>query len=184
VWSVQLAATDSALGCARREVRRVVDGWGLDRVAAVAELLALELVNAAMGGTGQPVARLCYSELLDVRSLELRFQLAPQGLVIATWEEDPRPPRISQTGMSNGDGSALYWVPMLAETWDSFRSGTGKVTWCEIRIPHAGEQWLPRRRRHQRHRQRIPAVTDLTLLGRVRDRLLLLDTENHPRGQP
>jgi hypothetical protein len=54
VWSVQLAATDSALGCARREVRRVVDSWGLDRVAAVAELLALELVDAAMGGTGQP----------------------------------------------------------------------------------------------------------------------------------
>ena len=162
----------------------MVDGWGLDQVAAVAELLALELVNAAMGGTGQPVARLRYSELLDVRALELRIQLATQGLVIATWEEDPRPPRISQTGMSNGDGSALYWVPMLAETWDSFRSGTGKVTWCEIRIPHAGEQWLPRRRRHQRHRQRIPAVTDLALLGRVRDRLLLLDTENHPRGQP
>src|SRR5215475_1013929 len=39
---LRLAATDSALGCACREVRRVVDAWGLWQGADVVELLALE----------------------------------------------------------------------------------------------------------------------------------------------
>jgi len=80
-----------------------------------------------------------------VRSLELRFQLEAHGLIVATWDHDPRPPRMRQAGMGSGDGSELYWVPMSAEAWDFFRSGIGKVTWCEVRIPRAGEQRLPRR---------------------------------------
>ncbi len=90
-WSVQFAATDSALGCAQREVWRVVDGWGLNLIADVVELLALELVSVAMGAA---VARARYRELLQAHTFGLRFQLEAYGLVIATWDHDPRPPQV------------------------------------------------------------------------------------------
>jgi len=176
-WSVQLAATDSALGCARREVWRVVEGWGLGQIADVVELLALELVSVAMGGTGQhAVGPPRYQDLLRVGSLGLRFQLGAYGLVIATWDQDPRSPQFQQPGTGPAiDGRALYFVPMLAEAWDFFRSGTGKVVWAEVRIPSVGEGWLPRRRRTSVRRPTAPLVWDVALLGRVRDGLLRFD---------
>jgi len=71
---VQLAATDSALGCARREVWRVVEGWGLGQIADVVELLALELVSVAMGTSVQSVVWPSrYRDLLQVRVFGLRF---------------------------------------------------------------------------------------------------------------
>src|SRR6266511_6445452 len=168
-WSVQLADIDSALGCARREVWRVVDGWGLGQVADVVELLALELVSVAMGGSGPHVVESPgYRELLRVWSLGLRFQLEAWGLVIATWDEDPRSPRFKQPGTGPAaDGRALYYVPMLAEVWDYFRSGNGKVVWAEVRSPSAGERWLPRRGRTLARQPTVPLIRDIALLERV-----------------
>ncbi len=167
-WSVQLAATDSALGCAQREVWRVMDGWGLHHVADVVELLALELVSVALSAGGQELARPRYRELLRVRWLSLRFRLGSEGLVIATWDSDPRPPRFKQPGAGHGDGSELYWVPMLAEAWDYFQSGSGKVVWAEIRIPMPGERWLPQRAAIVRPAlPPMPANLDPSLLARV-----------------
>ena len=59
---LRLAATDSALGCARREVRRAVDAWGLEQIVDVVELLVLELVRVAMGGPAV-ARRPCYRDL-------------------------------------------------------------------------------------------------------------------------
>ncbi len=176
-WSVQFAATDSALGCAQREVWRVVDGWGLNLIADVVELLALELVSVAMGAA---VARARYRELLQAHTFGLRFQLEAYGLVIATWDHDPRPPQVQQPGTGHSDGSELYWVPMLAEAWDFFPSGSGKVVWAEVAIPPAGVGWLPRRKRRPYGERRLTTVTDLSLLERVRSGLYRLDTDNYP----
>src|SRR6266545_6273977 len=168
MWSLQLAATDSALGCAQREVWRIVEGWGLGQVGDVVELLALELVSVAMGTSGQDRAGLRYRDLLHVRPFGLRFQLIAEGVVIATWDYDARPPRMRQAGTGSGDGSELYWVQMLAEAWDYLQSGSGKVVWAEIRIPMPGERWLPQRAAIVRPAlPPMPANLDPSLLARV-----------------
>lgn len=177
---MRLAATDSALGCAHREVRQVVDHWALSQVADVVELLALELVSMALGGS---VATPHYRDLLKVRLLELRFRFDAQGLVIAIWDDDPRPPQLKRSDADQGDGGWLHFVPMLADAWDFFPSGGGKVTWCEVRIPVAGEWWLPRRVRIRSNGPQMVITTDLALLERVRDGLLLLDTDSRTKGQ-
>ena len=182
-WSVRLADTDSALGCAQREVRRVVNAWGLGQVADVVELLALELVSAAMGIGRQKVTGVRYRDLVLVRSLWLRFQLEARGLVVATWDYDPRPPRMRRVG-AGSSGGELYWVPMLAEAWNYFRSGSGKVVWFEMQMPLAGERRLPRRRRCQSNQRRMSTVTDLALLERVREGLRLPYADSRTRGQP
>ncbi len=172
---LHLAATDSTFGCAQREVWHVVEAWGLQHIADVVELLTLELVNVALAGS-ERIGRARYRDLLRVRLVGLRFRLAAEGLVIATWDSDPRPPRFSQSGTSHRDGSELYWVPMLAEAWDFFPSGGGKVVWAEVRIPPAARARLPRRRQLTAG-TRLATVMDLSLLERVRDGLLRLDTE-------
>ncbi len=166
--SLHLAATDSALGCAQREVWRVVDAWGLGHVADVVELLALELVDVALDASGQAVARLRYRDLLYVRQLSLRFRLGAEGLVIATWDGDPRPPRFKEPGTGHGDGGELYWVPMLAEAWDFFRSGSGKVVWCECVLPPPSGRRLPRRSRTRPSNGEPRYWSDLATLKRVR----------------
>jgi hypothetical protein len=111
-----------------------------------------------------------------VQSLELHFQLEAQGLVIATRDEGPRPPRFKQPGTGHSDASELYYVPMLAEAWDFFPSGSGKVVWAEVRIPPAGTSWLPHRTPCPTSDRRLTTVTDLALLERIRNSLLRLDT--------
>jgi hypothetical protein len=150
----------------------VVDAWGLWQVADVVELLALELVSVAVGPV---VARPCYRDVRHVRLVELRIQLAAEGLVVATWDEDPRPPRCKQPGTGYGDGSALYFVPMLAEAWDFFSSAGGKVVWAEVAMPPPGQGRLPRRTRISISGARLAATPDPVLLERVRDCLLALD---------
>ncbi len=169
MWSVQLAATASALGCAQREVWRVVKSWGLGQVADVVELLALELVSVAIGASGRHAAGPPrYRDLRQMRLLELRFQLEARGLVVATWDDDLRTPPMRQAGTGSGDGGELYWVPMLAAAWDFFRSGDGKVVWAEIRVPGAGQRWLPQRVPMVRPAPlALPANLDPSLLARV-----------------
>ena len=181
---LHLAAIDSAIGCAQREVWRVVDTWGLQQVADVVELLTLELVSVALGKNGRAVGLPRYRDLLRVSLVGLRFRLVTNGLVIATWDGDPQPPRFQRPGTGHSDGSELYWVPMLAAAWDFFPSGSGKVVWAEVAIPPAGTWRLPRRKRRYDGERPLTTVTDLSLLERVRDGLRRLDTYNHPRGQP
>src|SRR6266540_1700519 len=175
---LHLAATDSTFGCAQREVWHVVEAWGLQHIADVVELLTLELVNVALAGS-ERIGRPRYRDLLRVRLVGLRFHLIAEGLVIATWDSDPRPPRFQQPGTGHSDGSELYWVPMLAEAWDFFPSGSGKVVWAEVAIPPAGVGWLPRRKRRPYGERRLTTVTDLSLLERVRSGLYRLDTDNY-----
>ncbi len=73
-----------------------------------------------------------------------------------------------QAGTGSGDGGELYWVPMLAAAWDFFRSGDGKVVWAEIRVPGAGQRWLPQRVPMVRPAPlALPANLDPSLLARV-----------------
>ena len=170
---LRLAATDSALGCAQREAWRVVGVWGLRHIADIVELLTLELVSVALGRNGR-ISRARYRDLLGVRLVGLRFQLAVEGLVIATWDSDPRPPRFSRPGSGNRDEGELYFVPMLAKAWDFFPSAGGKVVWAEVAIPPPGGQQLPRGTQHPTYKPRL-TITDLDLLERVRDGLRRLD---------
>ena len=171
---LRLAATDSALGCAQREAWRVVHAWGLQPIAEVVELLTRELVSVALGRNGR-MSRARYRDLLGVRLVGLRFQFVPEGLVIATWDSDPRPPRFGRPGSGHRDEGELYFVPMLAKAWDFFPSAGGKVVWAEVAIPPPGDRQLPGRTQHPTHQPRLTTITDLDLLKRVRDGLRQLD---------
>jgi hypothetical protein len=123
----------------------VVATWGLQHIADVVELVALELVSVALGGIERAGIRPGCRAVGQVRLVSLRFQLDANRLVVATRDGNPHPPRFRQPGTGHSEPGELYFVPMLAEAWDFFRSGAGKVVWCELRIPAPGERWLPRR---------------------------------------
>jgi len=114
------------------------------------------LVNAALGRS--TVGRPRYRDLLRVRLVGLRLQLVSGGVVIATWDSDPRPPRFGRPASGHYDEGELHFVPMLAEAWDFFPSDGGKVVWCEVRIPPVGDQRLPHRTQTTATTSRIPSL--------------------------
>ena len=146
-------------------------------MADVVELLAPELVSVALGRrvTGR---RLRIWDVLIVRLVGLRFQLAPEGVVISTWNGDPRPPPFKRPGTGPPDEGALYFVPMLAQAWDYFETDGGKMIRCEVAIPTASESRLPQRLRIVAP-SRPPTWTtaDPTLLMRVLHGLRRLDDD-------
>ncbi len=159
-----LATTDAAVGCARREVRRVVGAWELQDIADVVELVALELVCLALGR--RPVGRLRYRDAARLWLVGLRFQRAPRGVVIATWDDDPRRPPVRQPGYADEGG--LYWVPRLAAEWSWFYSAGGKVVWCEVSVLAVGAGKLPRRSPTYPLAEAATCTVDLATLERVR----------------
>jgi anti-sigma regulatory factor (Ser/Thr protein kinase) len=134
LYRLTLTATDSdpdermaCVGPARRVVRSVATGWGLDGtvlddlVAVASELLA----NAARHAGPSRLAALLR---LDEAGAYVRFEVEDQGVAL---------PRIV-AGLGDDQavtGRGLLMVQALAERWGIIPSGTGKVVWAELALP-------------------------------------------------
>jgi hypothetical protein len=175
---LRLAATASAAGCARRHVQHVTARWGLGHISELAALLALELVDSAIGSDGKGHSEVSYNNLADVSSFTLRMEFWQHILLMETWDRHPLAPHVMATGF---EGAGLYLVPMLAARWHYYQPPYGgKVVWCELVIPSRAEQWLPRRKPRPGTQRRLATLTDLAVLTRVRDGLYRLNTQQRP----
>ena len=118
--SVDYDPRPTAAGEARMAVRRQLEEWGLadqGEVAQVAELLVGELAANA----------LCHAAS--------RFRLtlwASHGVLrCEVADEDHRPPRLLDAGLSEG-GRGMYLVDALARRWGCHQDGPGKTVWFEL----------------------------------------------------
>jgi anti-sigma regulatory factor (Ser/Thr protein kinase) len=123
---LELGALPTAVPCARLHARLLLWEWGLNGLAADAELLVSELVtNAVKTTAGQQQAAI----RLQMRSDSTRVR-------VEVWDADPRPPvPIDGTpDLQEEGGRGLFLVAALSARWDWYltEEPAGKVVWCEL----------------------------------------------------
>jgi anti-sigma regulatory factor (Ser/Thr protein kinase) len=159
---------------ARAFVRLTLSSWGLDVLVENAEVVASELATNAVKTTGE----LHRVPLQHGPYIGVRVLLLAKTVVLEVADDDPRPPVLQDVDENQENGRGLFIVTMLAECWDYYPSGNGKVVWAELAIPSEAlaEAPLPRRlaATNLRGPRDVAALTDPGLLGRVRQGLLAL----------
>lgn len=181
--SLELAALPSAVPCARLHARHLLREWGLDGLAATAELLTSELVtNAVQAMAGQK----------DQPTVGLLLSADHVRVLIEVWDADPRPlapryPGKDEAPVPEAEGGrGLFLVSTLSARWNWYltHEPPGKVIWCELedeRPGHgaidrsAGRSCLPRRIPCAMHARTAAVRHDPDVLRRLRDGLRNLD---------
>lgn len=134
---LQLAALPSAVPCARLHARHLLREWGLDRLAATAELLTSELVtNAVQAMAGQE----------EQSAVGLRLSADHVRVLIEVWDADPRPLAPRYPGKDEAPapdaegGRGLFLVSALSARWNWYltQQPEGKVVWCELEDERPG----------------------------------------------
>ncbi len=109
---------------ARRFVLDVCAGWGIGRVASLAELIASELVTNAVTHARTP--------------MNMTLRLADDQLSVEVRDADPRPmfrPAPGTAGApSDEHGRGLLVLDAMADAWGSSPTGDGKVVWANVRL--------------------------------------------------
>ncbi len=115
--SVEYGPRPSAVGEARAEVRRQLEGWGLDELVDVAQLLVSELAtNAVLHAASR------FRLTLFAAHGRLRCEVADGGR---------RVPAVLDAGASES-GRGMFLVDALARRWGCHQDGTGKTVWFEL----------------------------------------------------
>jgi len=129
-----LGALPTAVPCARRYTRVILDEWGLAALADPAELIVSELltnsVQATTGEDGQPR----YSETgLPVVHLRLAWDHA--SVMVELWDSVPRLPAARRPRPDEEGGRGLALVEALSDRWGwtAVPGWPGKVVWAELR---------------------------------------------------
>ncbi|MGW1892324.1 ATP-binding protein [Streptomyces sp. NPDC002004] len=106
---------------ARRLVTARLSDWDMSEVADTVELLASELVTNALRHTRGP--------------LRLNMRMSSARLRCEVEDTSPACPvrRTADPDAEGGRGTEL--LDLLAEAWDSSRTGAGKTTWFELTVP-------------------------------------------------
>jgi serine phosphatase RsbU (regulator of sigma subunit)/anti-sigma regulatory factor (Ser/Thr protein kinase) len=127
VW--QLAPEETSVRQARMLIRDPMKRWGLEDYIPVTELLVSELVTNAIryGSKG---------EFSDGADIEFRLILEG-GLICEVSDPSPALPRVLQVDRDAENGRGLHVVSQLSSRWGSRRTRTGKVVWCEQKVPAA-----------------------------------------------
>jgi anti-sigma regulatory factor (Ser/Thr protein kinase) len=101
----------------------VLRSWGLEGIAAAAELIASELVTnavAASAAAGHPVVR-------------LRVTCRPWSLLVAVWDGAPGRPEPRQDNPAEAPGGrGLVLVAAFADSWGYDLADGGKFVYAEI----------------------------------------------------
>ena len=120
---LELGALPTAVPCARLHARHLLREWGLNGLAADAELLVSELVTNAIKATaGQ-------------RQAAVRLQLSSDStrVRVAVWDADPHPPVPTDDipDLEEEGGRGLFLVAQMAERWGTRYTREGKTVWTE-----------------------------------------------------
>lgn len=134
---LELAALPSAVSLTRRFIEAYLRKWSLEEMADVAELVASEIVTNAVKATGLTEQPRDYSALRDagIGRIITRLSWPAPGLLIETWDADPRPPAPSSPLDLDEGGRGLILVTALTTAWGHYPSVTGKVVWAQLAIP-------------------------------------------------
>ncbi|MFI1335146.1 ATP-binding protein [Streptomyces sp. NPDC020845] len=118
----------SSVPSARRLVLSQLAVWALAGSADDAELLVSEVVTNALRYTGGAVR------------LTLCLCPADGTLRCEVEDADPTLPQSRQACEDDEGGRGLYMIDLLARSWGSHRTGTGKTVWFELHVrPGAGQ---------------------------------------------
>jgi len=121
---LELGALPGAVPCARLHARHLLWEWGLNGLAADAELLVSELVTNAVNATaGQQQA-----------AIRLRLSSDSVSVLVEVWDADPQPPAPKDLTEDEEGGRGLFLVAALSTRWSWFltQEPAGKVVWCEL----------------------------------------------------
>jgi anti-sigma regulatory factor (Ser/Thr protein kinase) len=114
-----LAPLPETVARARRLIRQSLEGWGLEDLVDIAELLATELITNAIRYASRPI--------------ELRL-LRTRTLVCEIRDDDLYLPILRQAADLDEDGRGLFLVSRLAKRWGVSRTTHGKVVWFELAL--------------------------------------------------
>jgi anti-sigma regulatory factor (Ser/Thr protein kinase) len=126
----ELAALDTAVGCARWKAKETLAAWGLAQTGNLAddtELLVSELMTNAYETTVE--------HQLDT-PIRLRLASKHASVLIEVWDGNATPPPAA-TALPSPDatsGRGLLLVDTLSARWDwyALRRWGGKVVWAEV----------------------------------------------------
>lgn len=114
--------TVEAIGTARRLVHQVCQGWGLDRLAPAAGLVATELVGNAVRHAGT--------------AIDLVVTRTGRHLHLAVRDYAPEPARlVGPNGEDEPGGRGLLIVEAFTTSWGCTPTRDGKVTWATLPRP-------------------------------------------------
>ncbi|WP_233507262.1 ATP-binding SpoIIE family protein phosphatase [Spongiactinospora gelatinilytica] len=117
-WALPFEARSA--GEARRLVRTTLRSWGQTGVLDTTELVVSELVaNAVNHGTGP---------------IELRL-LRGSTLLCEVADRSPQPPAMWRPDLDDEAGRGLNLINRFSYRWGSRPTSTGKIVWCEVRLP-------------------------------------------------
>jgi anti-sigma regulatory factor (Ser/Thr protein kinase) len=122
-WRVtaDIPATAHGPATARRVIDAMLRGWGLDRLAEDAQLVASELVTNA------------YQHAPGTASFELQVVGQGDRLRICLADGSSVRPMIRDLDRDRPHGRGMRIVESLASGWGSDHHGGGKLVWVELR---------------------------------------------------
>jgi anti-sigma regulatory factor (Ser/Thr protein kinase) len=131
-----LAATPTAVSCARQLVRLTLSRWGLAALAEDAELVISELVTNAVQASGVTDPDAAWGDLGGLATIQVRVLMYQADIVIEVWDRDPGSPVRHDAASDEEGGRGLLIVTALCKEWDYFYAARGgKVVWAELAVP-------------------------------------------------
>jgi anti-sigma regulatory factor (Ser/Thr protein kinase) len=129
---LQLAATATAVSCARVFVRATLPRWGASRILDDAVLVTSELVTNAVRATGITEPNPVWSRLASLSLLTVRLVGLDASVVVEVWDASLEQPVIRHASADDRDGRGLRIVERLSSRWGSYPYRGGKVVWAEL----------------------------------------------------
>ncbi|MEU3001309.1 ATP-binding protein [Streptomyces sp. NPDC006995] len=176
--TLTLADTPNAVRLARLHTEDLLPTWGVPSdIVETVRLLVSELVTNAVQ---HPQDDKSQDSVLVMRNAAQTFELTLErlrdGVRVAVWDRDPRPPLLKKVGVEAEGGRGIFIVAMMSRSWGSRPAvnASGKVVWAEVGLSPVGhvvaeEEAMNPPGRPAGSNSEVPraAPADPTLLGRV-----------------
>ena len=129
-----LGALPTAVPCARRYTRVILDEWGLAALADPAELIVSELLTNSVQATTDEDGQPRYGEA-GLPVVHLRLASDHARVLVEVWDSVSRLPAARRPGPDEEGGRGLALVEALSDRWDwtTVPGWPGKVVWAELR---------------------------------------------------
>lgn len=134
-----LAALPTVPSVARGFVSVALNGWGLDAMADVAELLISEMSTNVVRAAMAPDGTITYDENGNIRLLWLRLLCDRTRLMIEVWDTLPATlgaPVARHPAPDEESGRGLEIIETLAEEWgwETVPGWVGKKVWALLKV--------------------------------------------------
>lgn len=159
IADLTLAATSTAASIGVMFLHCTLAAWQRDELSSNGEVVLSALISEAVTLTGVPEPSPRWTELADLALIRVRLVLLDTGVIVEVADRHDQPPTWADA------------VTSLCSRWNSYRTNTGRVVWCELEPPmyELTANGLPKRVRTKAMdtTQRLAASVDRELLRRV-----------------